>query len=338
MKKILVFLFVGFLFSIQATNYKIQILLTNPRSVSTAFDRSMRERGDHKIYYEPWSAEICNHSFEELSKLTAEEVSKIRNYEKIKNLIFQDAKKKPIFIKEQIGAIKKEILEDNLLLSNPNVIFTILIRDPARSIESGFLMMADQVAPEMAIFFTEKMYCYDALVSFSEKHFNVRGKWPLIIEAEELCSKSAIILQQFCEHAGINYMEEALHWKPIAIPIDSWKNTKIHDQVMKSTGFFIHEEKGNSRFHKVEKKYIPALENIYQTQIKFYEKLKILKEKNYTRSTSNVEIFTRRRPDFASSVAGAEAAQLGICCAMQADAKEEPSRRSKISTFEVVSV
>ncbi len=30
----------------------------------------------------------------------------------------------------------------------------------------------------------------------------------------------------------------------------------------------------------------------------------------YTRSTSNVEIFTRRRPYFASSVAGAEAAQL----------------------------
>ncbi len=58
-------------------------------------------------------------------------------------------------------------------------------------------------------------------------------------------------------------------------------------------------------------------------------------EEVYTRSTSNVEIFTRRRPYFASSVAGAEAAQLGISCAMQADAKEEPSRRSKISTFEV---
>ncbi len=41
----------------------------------------------------------------------------------------------------------------------------------------------------------------------------------------------------------------------------------------------------------------------------------------YTRSTSNVEIFTRRRPYFASSVAGAEAAQrsstIWISCAMR---------------------
>ena len=42
---------------INAEEHKIQIMMTVPRTVSTAFERSMMARGDHKVFHEPWNSE-----------------------------------------------------------------------------------------------------------------------------------------------------------------------------------------------------------------------------------------------------------------------------------------
>ena len=42
---------------LEAQAHKIEIMMTVPRTVSTAFERSMMARGDHKVFHEPWNSE-----------------------------------------------------------------------------------------------------------------------------------------------------------------------------------------------------------------------------------------------------------------------------------------
>nr|VFK02985.1 MAG: hypothetical protein BECKH772B_GA0070898_103194 [Candidatus Kentron sp. H]VFK03302.1 MAG: hypothetical protein BECKH772A_GA0070896_103164 [Candidatus Kentron sp. H]VFK05939.1 MAG: hypothetical protein BECKH772C_GA0070978_103144 [Candidatus Kentron sp. H] len=76
-------------------------LWTHPRSISTAFERVMIERGDLKVLHEPFSylyyfekkmaeAVACRYS---------ENLKQPRQYEKIKEYILELSKDKPVFLK-----------------------------------------------------------------------------------------------------------------------------------------------------------------------------------------------------------------------------------------------
>ena len=56
MLKILQLIFLIILFPLFAESHQILVMLTNPRSVSSAFEKSMISRGDFKIVDEPWVA------------------------------------------------------------------------------------------------------------------------------------------------------------------------------------------------------------------------------------------------------------------------------------------
>lgn len=262
-----------FTFPIQAESHKIQILMTVPRTVSTAFEKSMRARGDHKVFHEPWDTAYL-YQKNLLLHAPSQELIDARDYEGVKALFYRYAEKQPVFVKDMIWAIRDDILQDRTLFDDPNVVLTILIRNPALSIESFFLKMAEKVPMEKAVEYTRWVICYDALYSLAENYSIARGEWPMIVEAENLCANPRATMEEFCQRAGIVYKPEALVWER-GSPED-WRHLdRWHTDAAESMEFFIpkrHTEE--RRFPSVPEEYVSALEAIYQEQKPFYEKLK----------------------------------------------------------------
>lgn len=259
--------------------HKVQILLANPRSVSTAFEKSMIARRDHKTFHEPWLVSLMynqgRHSY--FSQMPPKEIIETKNYNDVKQLIYHHASLKPVFIKDMVWSMKDELLQDEDFLSDRHVIFTFLIRDPGHSIESFFLKGTESAAPDEVVEFTQEVFRFDAIVQIAEKHRQLRGEWPIIIEAEDLCRDPQTAMSFFCRQAGINYMSESLKWDE-GMP-EEWKHfASWHEEAATSHGFFVPKrDASNTMFSQIPDQYVPALEKIYLEQKPFYEKLKTMK-------------------------------------------------------------
>ena len=256
--------FIGLLLvsgKLEAELHKIQILLTNPRTLSTAFERSMMVRGDHKILHEPWESSYIYHqgNYDLFSQMPPHEIIEAKNYKEVKALIYKYATNSPVFIKDMIWCMTEEFLNDEDLLSDPNVVIAFLIRDPSYSIESYFLksFVVEKLSPEKTFESTRTLFRFDALVAIAEKYRQIRGKLPIIIESEDLCLNPQETLMAYCQQAGIPFMPEMLSWEA-GMP-EEWKHyADWHLDAAKSTGFFVpkrHEPK--PRFSLISNEYLP---------------------------------------------------------------------------------
>ena len=262
-----------------AQHHKIQVVLTNPRSVSTAFEKSMMARGDHKVFHEPW---IVSHMYHKgnpdvFSQLPPQELRDADGYAAVKELIYSWAQQKPVFLKDMVWGISEDILNDRELLSDSDVVFTFLLRDPALSIESFFLKGLEKWNLEKSSYITQKVFRYDELVRIAEKYREVRGEWPVIVEAEELCSQPQTTMQAFCSQAGIDYIEDSLNWDE-GMP-EEWKHlASWHKDAADSKGFFVPKrDEIKARFTRIPDDYIAQMEQIYQQQKPFYDQLRAMK-------------------------------------------------------------
>ncbi len=255
--------------------HKIEIMMTVPRTISTAFERSMMAREDHKVFHEPWNSEYVyrNH----LGSAPSEELIQAGSYMGIKALLYKYAEEKPVYVKDMVWAIQDELISDVDLLSDPNVVLSLLIRDPARSIESFFLkIILGSPTLEEAVEITRWVFRFDALLVLAEKYREIRGEWPILVEAEELCATPDAILRNYCQRAGIQYLPEALVWeKKMAA---EWEHTKHwHEDAAESRGFFIPAREAKTRFSSVPAQCVTDLEAIYQAQKPYYEQLQQIK-------------------------------------------------------------
>lgn len=184
---------------------KIQILLTHPRTVSSAFEKAMISRADHKIFHEPWVSSYLFHNGDAwiFSQSPSPEIMQARNYYEVRQLIYSYAGKQPVFVKDMIWCMKEELLNDDFLLSDPNVVITFLIREPSLSIESYFLKGEELMSLKETIGCIKDMYCYETMWDIAKKYYQIRGTWPLIVEAEELCANPETVLKEYCKKVGI---------------------------------------------------------------------------------------------------------------------------------------
>ncbi len=275
MRKTIFWVMMIFTELLSAGHHKIQMMLTVPRTVSTAFERSMMARGDHKVFHEPYDTSYFCHKghHEILKQQPPQELIDAKNYSEVKALIYRYAEKSPVYFKDMIWCIENEVLSDDALFADPDVIMTILIRDPARAIESWYEELTTagiQDEPDV--------FRYDALVKFAEKYHQVRGEWPIIIESEDLCSDPEGTMQAFCKQAGIRYMPEALSWKE-GMP-EEWKPlSNWHTAAASSSNFHVLKRDGEQpSFSKIPASYVPKLKAICQKQMPFYEALRKLKQ------------------------------------------------------------
>ncbi|MGH9048360.1 MAG: sulfotransferase family protein [Acidimicrobiia bacterium] len=175
----------------------ILVLWAVPRTVSTAFERMMIERGDHVVFDEPFS----RHYYfgpEKRSPRFADVLADSRPHEILAELETAAAST-PVFVKDMAYHVDA-IASPDLLGRFVN---TFLIRNPAHALPSLAAYWPD---------FTDEESGYAALARLVALA-DTLGQDPPVIDSDDLCSDPAGTIRAYCERVGIPFRPDALHWE-----------------------------------------------------------------------------------------------------------------------------
>jgi hypothetical protein len=205
--------------------HPIIFLWSHPRSLSTAFERSFRERGDCRCFHEPF---MYYHYLEKNRTPFANfdaDASHPTRYEDIKSMILDAAREQPVFVKDMGYYIREEICADAAFFER--VSHSFLIRDPAASIASYFKLDPNFSSEEVGL---------EALHYLFQEAGRRSSNVPPVVDAQVLLSSPPSVMQQYCEGVGVEFLEHALHWD--AKPPADWEAVMSwHGSVSQSTGF-----------------------------------------------------------------------------------------------------
>ncbi|KAI0567383.1 P-loop containing nucleoside triphosphate hydrolase [Gracilaria domingensis] len=197
-------------------------LWASPRSSSTAFDKMMRQRGDHKVFTEPFSypyyfgpERVYTHFNEEYPD---------RSFSSVLSDVLLESKKKPVFVKEIAYQIGPLIKDKSVVLSFKG---SLLIRHPGWVVPSF-----QRVWPE---YFSEGMVSFQALHDIFSIIKNADEN-VLVIDAHDLRNHPEKVVAAWCENMNIPVRLDALKWDK-GMP-DEWKTwSQWFGTTSESTGF-----------------------------------------------------------------------------------------------------
>ena len=189
---------------------KVIALWTYPRTVSTAFERVMMERGDFEVLHEPFSYLYYVH--EKTATIQQEFIDPDHpvTYSAIREMIFETAKKRPLFFKDMAAHCFENLVNDSDFLSC--VTNTFLIRDPAKTIASYYALNPDVSNSEIGC----EQLC--RLYRFTQES---TGRMPIIVDADDLEDDPAGLMESYCNSLGIKFLPHSLSWSPESS--EKWK-------------------------------------------------------------------------------------------------------------------
>lgn len=195
------------------------VLWTTPRSVSTAFDRMMRERGDFTVLTEPFSVAYYFGPQRRSERFPASEPD--ATFHSI--LVEVVNAPSPLFVKDM--AYHFEPLIDTGALARFRNSF--LIRDPLSALPSLASHWPD---------FTEDEAGYAALHRTFDVVAELTGTVPTTIDADDLLADPNGTVAAWCRALGIEHRPDALTWEP-GMP-DGWQRwADWFETAARSTGF-----------------------------------------------------------------------------------------------------
>ncbi|XP_071944181.1 uncharacterized protein [Antedon mediterranea] len=182
-----------------------------PRSLSTAFTRSMESIDNVAIYYEPYG---CADHYGPEGRLFSMDNSPAEleyTYDKVKaSLEDKSLENKCVFVKDMGYAVHKRY--DKIAKGYKH---SFLIRHPIKSFLSYYNVMvstgADDVDGDLSRWLPEglgyqelwELYCYLE---------NKNGKKPFVVNADDLLKNPKQVLQKYCEAVGFEYNDGLLSW------------------------------------------------------------------------------------------------------------------------------
>jgi hypothetical protein len=231
-------------------------LWTHPRSVSTAFERIIAERGDFKIFHEPFSDLYYNFDKKATAVGYNTRYDFAPSYTNIKKYLQKQFKtNQQSFIKDMVYHCWDYIDEDYSWLLDSKAVF--LFRNPEASIASHYAMNKNLTCDEVG---------YDKLWELYQK-LTESGKNPLLIESELLTENPEIVLAQFEQHCNLASKKEALNWKKEAPK--EWNTwSEWHKDATESKGIQKKQKKYEHTIHNNKK-----LKAYWDFHMPYYEKL-----------------------------------------------------------------
>jgi hypothetical protein len=204
-------------------------LWSPPRARSTAFFRSMLERGDLLALHEPLeglvyfgSTEVGGRAFTSLPAL-------------LTWLVDETADSK-VFLKETTDhQVLAAVRADRRFLAEAK--HTFLIRRPEEIAASAHSVIAsiraqDPEYHEVGI----NTLGLEALHGLYVAVRDATGRTPLVIDSDDLVSRPAATMAAYCEAMGLPFIPAALHWEPGERP--EWqRSARWHAQVSRTSGF-----------------------------------------------------------------------------------------------------
>lgn len=246
--------------------YPVVFLWAHPRSMSTAIERIMRERGDFDCLHEPFlHYYYLERSGKPLPHFDSEQEHPT-SYAQTRDMILDRAEQAPVFAKDMSYYVIPELLEDHDFCRRVRHCF--LIRNPLRSILS--------------------YYKLDNSVGLEE--IGIEAQWQhlhglqrlgidnsVVLEAEAVQADSAQTMRWFWQALALDFDEQALSWEQGAVP-DDWQYVQgWHQSVSDSSGIRAAsgsaDEQAEIEFDQLSRK-APQLNDFLQHHLPFYQQLK----------------------------------------------------------------
>ncbi len=244
----------------------IIILWAHPRSMSTAIERVMRERGDFDCLHEPFlHYYYLERSGKQLRHFDTEE-DHPTSYADTRDMILQRAETAPVFSKDMSYYVIPELLEDVDFCRRVRHCF--LIRNPLHSIMSYYKLDNQLTLDEIGL---EAQW----------RHFDGLQKLGIdncvVLEAEAVQANAAKAMRLFWQALDLDYSEQALSWGQDSKPKD-WQYVQgWHQSVSDSQGIrqssAPEKEQARLEFEKLCDQ-APQLRNFLQHHLVYYHRLK----------------------------------------------------------------
>lgn len=175
----------------------IRVLWATPRTVSTAFERMMIERGDHVVLDEPWSRAYYFGPQRRSARypLTFPEST----YAAVEDGVIASAAHGDVFVKDMAYQAAPGISDDALAAMS----HTFLIRDPRAALTSFHRGWPD---------FTDDEAGYSAQHDLFHRVQSVTGVVPTVIDSDVLRADPRRIVGVWCDRVGLDRRPDALTW------------------------------------------------------------------------------------------------------------------------------
>ena len=182
-------------------------LWSTPRSVSTAFDKMMRGRGDHRVFTEPFSVPYYFGPDRGSDRFAGDDTVEPATYEQVCQELDEAAAIGPVFVKAMPHHLGAEL--GAAVLNRFTSSF--LIRDPAWSVPSMLAKWPDATDAELG---------YEAQRRAFDLVSAVAGL-PPVIDATNLRSDPEAVVEAWCRAVDVEHQPESLTWDP-GMP-DDWQ-------------------------------------------------------------------------------------------------------------------
>ena len=196
-------------------------LWATPRTVSTAFERMMIQRGDHVVLDEPWSRAYYFGPERQSDRypLTFAESS----YVNVEAGVLTAGESAPVFVKDMAYHASPGISDVALAAMT----HTFLTRDPVAALTSLHQRWPD---------FTDDEAGYVAQRHLFDRVIRVTGSTPAVIDSDVLRADPDRVIGEWCARVGIEHRPESLQWAPGMQPQwQLWRDW--YENAAASTGF-----------------------------------------------------------------------------------------------------
>ena len=181
--------------------HRIYALWSHPRSMSTALERVMRERGDLDCAHEPFMYDYYVHrAIRQMPHFDIRPDHPV-SYQAIRDHLIARAQKAPVFFKDMSYYVMPHITRDPVFA--PHLVNIFLIRDPMASIASYHRLDPEVTLEEIGL--EAQWRHYSALVA--------AGKSPVVIRAEAVQADTRGMMVQLWQAVGLPFRAGAFDWQ-----------------------------------------------------------------------------------------------------------------------------
>lgn len=180
---------------------RIYALWSHPRSMSTAMERVMRERGDLDCAHEPFMYDYYVHRGVRVMPHFDVRPDHPVSYAAIRDHLIARSEKGPVFFKDMSYYVMPHILDDAVFAER--LVDAFLIRDPVASITSYHKLDPEVTLDEIGL--EAQWKHYSAL--------RAAGRTPVVIRAESVRQDTRGAMARFWEAVGLPFSEAAFDWQ-----------------------------------------------------------------------------------------------------------------------------
>ncbi len=240
------------------------ILWAHPRSMSTAMERVMRERGDCFCLHEPFMYYYYVHLKKNHMPHFDVEPGRPGRFEDIVNVFRARAHDSIVFAKDMSYYVLPEITRHPELASEFFHLF--LIRDPRKSLVSYFKLDPDFSCEEAGLESQWKLHQWIT---------GLTGNAPLVLEAENIQRDPEAVIGAVWQQIGLSFKPEAFNWDSNSKPsdwqqVDQWHQKTLAKKSIQSNT--LTESEIQQAFLRDVKKE-PNLQRYFDHHWPFYQKL-----------------------------------------------------------------